>query len=191
MCAEKKGLVKSHVKANHITGVSHSCDICGKTSRSRDNFRHHKKPSIIITHICRTRDGVIFHKQKHHKTTYTERKGLRKHKEKEHRKLRNVWNEYNLIKPDKTSLRRGEYPEAFNWTIRWLQVISTIITILLFVFWCLFPQIHWWHGAKRALVGRQRAPQLMTQLHHILPTAPVIFSHCKINIMNLNLCFEF
>ena len=90
----------SHVEANHITDVSHSCDICGKTSRSRDNFRHHKKPSIMITHLYRTKDGVIFHKQRHQKTTYTERKGLRNHKEKDHRKLRNVCNEYNLIKPD-------------------------------------------------------------------------------------------
>ena len=134
-----------------------------------------------------------------HKTTYTERKGLRKHKEKDHCKLRNVWNKYNLIKPDFRALLskhifgRGEYQEAFNWTIRWLQVISTIIAIiaiLLFVFWCLFPQIHWWHGAKRALVGRQGARQLMTQLHHILPTAPLIFSHCKLYIINLNLSFE-
>ena len=34
--------MSSHVEANHITGVSHSCDICGMTSRSRDALSHHK-----------------------------------------------------------------------------------------------------------------------------------------------------
>ena len=78
-----------------------------------------------------------------HKTTYTERKGLRKHKEKDHCKLRNVWNKYNLIKPDFRALLskhifgRGEYQEAFNWTIRWLQVISTIIAIITILLFCL------------------------------------------------------
>ena len=32
----------SHIEAKHITGVSHSCDICGKASRSRDSLRKHK-----------------------------------------------------------------------------------------------------------------------------------------------------
>ena len=32
-----------HVEANHITGVSHACDICGYTSRSRNGLRQHKK----------------------------------------------------------------------------------------------------------------------------------------------------
>ena len=40
----------AHIEANHITGVSHACDICGKVSRSRSalrehvstNHRHHK-----------------------------------------------------------------------------------------------------------------------------------------------------
>ena len=31
-----------HVEANHITGVSHSCDTCGTTSRSRNALRTHK-----------------------------------------------------------------------------------------------------------------------------------------------------
>ena len=33
----------SHIEANHINGVSHSCNICGKTSRSRDSLRMHKQ----------------------------------------------------------------------------------------------------------------------------------------------------
>ena len=32
----------SHVEANHITGVSHSCDICGKTFRSKNALGIHK-----------------------------------------------------------------------------------------------------------------------------------------------------
>ena len=31
----------NHVEANHITGVSHACDMCGKTSRSRHAIRVH------------------------------------------------------------------------------------------------------------------------------------------------------
>ena len=30
-----------HIEANHITGVSHSCDICGKVSRSRNSLSKH------------------------------------------------------------------------------------------------------------------------------------------------------
>ena len=31
-----------HVESNHITGVSHACDICGKVSRSRNALSMHK-----------------------------------------------------------------------------------------------------------------------------------------------------
>ena len=31
-----------HIEANHITGVSYPCDLCGKVSRSRDALRMHK-----------------------------------------------------------------------------------------------------------------------------------------------------
>ena len=30
-----------HIEANHIAGVSHACDICGKVSRSRAVLRKH------------------------------------------------------------------------------------------------------------------------------------------------------
>ena len=33
--------VRRHVEANHLTNVSHSCDICGKISRSRHGLRQH------------------------------------------------------------------------------------------------------------------------------------------------------
>ena len=32
----------NHVETNHITGVTHACDICGKISRSRHSLRCHK-----------------------------------------------------------------------------------------------------------------------------------------------------
>ena len=36
--------IVSHIEANHITSnVSYSCDLCGKTSRSRDGLRFHKR----------------------------------------------------------------------------------------------------------------------------------------------------
>ena len=31
-----------HVEANHITGVSHACEICGAISRSKNGLRQHK-----------------------------------------------------------------------------------------------------------------------------------------------------
>ena len=34
-------VMPSHIEANHITGVSHACDICGKVSRSRNSLRMH------------------------------------------------------------------------------------------------------------------------------------------------------
>ena len=35
--------IKTHIEANHITSdVDHSCDICGKSSRSRNGLRLHK-----------------------------------------------------------------------------------------------------------------------------------------------------
>ena len=37
----------THIEGNHITGVSHACDICGKVSRSREAIRQHKKRNHI------------------------------------------------------------------------------------------------------------------------------------------------
>ena len=33
--------MKRHVEANHITGVFHKCDLCGKTSRSKHGLLQH------------------------------------------------------------------------------------------------------------------------------------------------------
>ena len=35
--------IKDHIEANHITGVSHTCNICGTTTRSRNAMAHHKR----------------------------------------------------------------------------------------------------------------------------------------------------
>ena len=40
---DKISNIKTHIEANHIdSNISHSCDICGKISRSRDGLRQHK-----------------------------------------------------------------------------------------------------------------------------------------------------
>ena len=64
VCGKQKPLkhMPQHIEANHITGVSHPCDICGKESRSRNALKVHK----ILYHIyyklnCRTRDGLRQH----------------------------------------------------------------------------------------------------------------------------------
>merc|ERR1719319_980838 len=35
-------MIKRHIESSHITGVSHTCNICGKTSRSRNALGMHK-----------------------------------------------------------------------------------------------------------------------------------------------------
>ena len=44
ICGKRKPLksMPSHIEANHITGVSHACDTCGKVSRSRNALSTHK-----------------------------------------------------------------------------------------------------------------------------------------------------
>ena len=34
--------IKDHIEANHIQGVSHPCNLCDKTFRSRPSLRMHK-----------------------------------------------------------------------------------------------------------------------------------------------------
>merc|ERR1712204_77473 len=49
----KKDHIVHHIEANHITGVSHTCNICGTTTRSRPAMRMHKQrnhpTNIVIT----------------------------------------------------------------------------------------------------------------------------------------------
>ena len=37
------GNITNHIESNHITGVTHTCDICNKTSRSRNGLYQHTK----------------------------------------------------------------------------------------------------------------------------------------------------
>jgi len=39
----KWSYIKDHIEAKHITGVSHSCNICGTSTRSKKNMRQHKR----------------------------------------------------------------------------------------------------------------------------------------------------
>ena len=43
LCGKELGFsdMTRHIEANHITGVAHSCDICGKVSRSRNGLSLH------------------------------------------------------------------------------------------------------------------------------------------------------
>ena len=45
VCGKEGGMsnLKVHIEANHITGVTHTCDICKKTSRSRHALYMHKR----------------------------------------------------------------------------------------------------------------------------------------------------
>merc|ERR1712129_321920 len=37
------GDIQKHIEANHITGISHTCNICGTTTRTRDAMGKHKR----------------------------------------------------------------------------------------------------------------------------------------------------
>jgi len=47
----KKDHIVNHIESNHITGVSHTCNLCGKISRSRDALRKHKSVNHFSQHI--------------------------------------------------------------------------------------------------------------------------------------------
>jgi len=40
---DKFSNIKDHIEANHITGVSHSCDNCGKISKSKKGLKQHMR----------------------------------------------------------------------------------------------------------------------------------------------------
>jgi len=42
--------IRAHIEAKHITGVSFTCDICGKASKTRDYLRRHKRRHIKTVH---------------------------------------------------------------------------------------------------------------------------------------------
>jgi len=35
--------IRNHIEVHHITGFSHTCNICGTTTRSRETMRQHKR----------------------------------------------------------------------------------------------------------------------------------------------------
>ena len=59
--------VRRHIEAKHMNNISHSCDICGKISRSRNGLRQHVDKERKNKLLCfRTRDGLAHHKYKQH-----------------------------------------------------------------------------------------------------------------------------
>ena len=44
---QKANMIK-HIEVNHISGVTHSCDVCGKPFRSREAMRRHKTKGHMI-----------------------------------------------------------------------------------------------------------------------------------------------
>jgi len=43
------GAIKKHIEGNHITGISHTCNICGTTARTREAIRMHKIRNHQVT----------------------------------------------------------------------------------------------------------------------------------------------
>ena len=44
VCGEegKMTVIKAHIEAKHITGISHTCDICGKVAKTKNALVAHK-----------------------------------------------------------------------------------------------------------------------------------------------------
>ena len=65
-----RAFVVRHIEAKHITGVSHPCDICGKTARSRNALIVHKS-TYHKWNLCsclRSRHALRAHKYRDHWT---------------------------------------------------------------------------------------------------------------------------
>ena len=65
VCEKELGFsdMTRHIEAIHITGVTHSYDICGNISRSRNSLRQHVDRDQKM--CFRSRDGLRKHKQHH------------------------------------------------------------------------------------------------------------------------------
>ena len=62
-----RSYVVRHIEANHITGVTHPCEICGKTARSRHAMRKHMyswHKNMFIN--FRSRPALSAHKSREH-----------------------------------------------------------------------------------------------------------------------------
>jgi len=44
------GAIRNHIEAHHITGVSHTCDICGARAKSRNALGMHKQRNHSVVH---------------------------------------------------------------------------------------------------------------------------------------------
>ena len=60
--------IRKHIESNHLEGLSFPCNLCGKTSRSRNALGMHKKCIVDINQISRTRDSLRHHKISAHKS---------------------------------------------------------------------------------------------------------------------------
>ena len=38
----RETVIERHIEANHITGVTHTCDICGKKAKTKNSLITHK-----------------------------------------------------------------------------------------------------------------------------------------------------
>ena len=56
--------VRHHVEANHITGVNHICDTCGRYWGWQTSFEW--KKSFYKLYLCRTRNAARHHKRDNH-----------------------------------------------------------------------------------------------------------------------------
>ena len=59
--------IMDHIEANHITGFTHNCGICGKTSRCFEMFNLNVRNCFNVSFLFRTRNANRVHKTMAHK----------------------------------------------------------------------------------------------------------------------------
>ena len=43
--------IQDHIEANHISGVTHTCDTCGKEAKTRNSLKVEVSSKRIVTHF--------------------------------------------------------------------------------------------------------------------------------------------
>ena len=38
----KQNVIKAHIEAKHITGITHTCEICGNIAKTKNSLKAHK-----------------------------------------------------------------------------------------------------------------------------------------------------